>query len=114
MVDPLPLQRPANEGNLVSFDDIGVTSPSNGTFFDRQQTSFNVNGGSDQSGALRRFHSLRTDIQNKIVSSFLIYLYFLCFLVKKRIAKFIFWETNRDGKIKQNFFLCIIKDKRVA
>lgn len=69
VVDAVPIQRPLaiNEGNLVSFDDVGVVNQANGTFFDRQQSSFHVTSN-DNSGALRRFHSLRADIQNKIVS----------------------------------------------
>jgi hypothetical protein len=66
MVEPVPIQRSnVTEGNLVNFDDATV---SNGDF-NRQQSSFHVSGN-DQLSALRRFHSLRTDIQNKIVRSF--------------------------------------------
>ncbi|KAI6190454.1 Phosphotyrosine interaction region and NUMB domain containing protein [Aphelenchoides bicaudatus] len=66
MVDPVPIQRPNStvEGNLLNLDDI-QTSNTSDSLSDRQQSSFHVSKN-DQSGALRRFHSLQTDIQNKI------------------------------------------------
>jgi hypothetical protein len=73
MVDPIPIQRLSStvEGNLLNLDDVGSppSRPNSSSSFDRQQSSFHV-PSNDQSGPLRRFHSLRTDIQNKIVSHF--------------------------------------------
>lgn len=71
MVEPVPIQRPGStiEGNLLNLDDVSSqpSRPNSSSSFDRQQSSFHV-PNNDQSGPLRRFHSLRTDIQNKIVS----------------------------------------------
>jgi hypothetical protein len=97
MVEPLPVQRPAStiEGNLLNLDDVGSHSAQSNGAFDRQQSSFHVSNNG-HSEPVRRFHSLRADIQNKIVSN--TYNWIVIIFMFRTAETFILYIMNQSMK----------------